>query len=134
MPVFHYGAQREMPLDIGLLDDAARYPAEPDARVPTLIFAGRHDDAVPLTAVEHFVRARPERDLLVLDSGHELTDVLEPMWERTVVFLRTLGVIRKAPRAMLERLDTLDLEAVPNLAPDNHLQLPRARERLRALA
>jgi pimeloyl-ACP methyl ester carboxylesterase len=87
MPVFHYGEQRELPLAIDLLDDARRHPDEPDPPAPALIFAGRNDDTVPLAAVEHFAAARPGRELVVLDSGHELTDVLEPMWQRTQAFL-----------------------------------------------
>lgn len=89
--VFHYGRDRNEPLSIALLDDARRYPGVPDPRVPTLVFAGRHDDAVPLDAVERFAAARPERELVVYDSGHELTDVLEPMWDRTRAFLQQLS-------------------------------------------
>jgi pimeloyl-ACP methyl ester carboxylesterase len=90
-PIFHYGRGREEPLAIDFLDDAAAYPAEPDPRCPTLVFAGRRDDTVPLASVEHFAAARPERELVVLDAGHELTEVLEPMWERTLAFLRAVG-------------------------------------------
>jgi uncharacterized protein len=92
-PVFHYGLGHEVPLAIDILDDARRWPEEPDPAAPALVFAGRHDDAVPLAAVEHFAAARAGRDLVVLDSGHELTDVLEPMWERTLPFLRGLGAV-----------------------------------------
>jgi pimeloyl-ACP methyl ester carboxylesterase len=92
-PVFHHGVGREVPLAIDLLEDAGRYPAEPQPAAPTLVFAGRHDDAVPLDTVERFARARPGRELVVLDSRHELTDVLEPMWERTAAFLQPLGVL-----------------------------------------
>jgi hypothetical protein len=91
-PVFHYGRGHEVPLDIGILDDARAYPDEPDPTAPALVFAGRRDDAVPLAAVEHFTAARPGRELVVCDAGHELTEVLEPMWERTLAFLRRLGV------------------------------------------
>ena len=91
LPVFHYGLGREVPLDVGLLDDGRRYPEEPDPDVPTLVLAGRHDDTVPLAAVEHFAAARAGRKLIVYDSGHELTDVLEPMWERTQRFLARVG-------------------------------------------
>jgi pimeloyl-ACP methyl ester carboxylesterase len=93
MPVFHYGEERELPLSVDLLDDARRHPEEPDPRAPALVFAGRNDDTVPLAAVEHFAAARRGRELVVLDSGHELTDVLEPMWERTSAFLRRFGVV-----------------------------------------
>ena len=90
-PVFHYGRGRDEPLAIGFLDDADTYPAEPDPHCPALVFAGRHDETVPLASAEHFARARPERELVVLDAGHELTEVLEPMWVRTLAFLRVLG-------------------------------------------
>ena len=91
MPVFHYGLGRELPLAITLLDDAHRHPEEPDPPCPALVLAGRHDDAVPLAAVEHFAAGRPGRELVVYDAGHELTEVLEPMWERTAAFLAGLG-------------------------------------------
>jgi hypothetical protein len=92
MPVFHYGRGREEPLSIALLDDAARYPAEPDPRCPALVFAGRRDEAVPLASVEHFAAAAPGRRLLVFDAGHELTEVMEPMWRETRAFLAGLGI------------------------------------------
>jgi pimeloyl-ACP methyl ester carboxylesterase len=93
MPVFHYGEERELPLAIDLLDDARQHPEEPDPPTPALVFAGRNDDTVPLASVEHFAATRPGRELVVLDSGHELTDVLEPMWERTQAFLRRFGIL-----------------------------------------
>jgi pimeloyl-ACP methyl ester carboxylesterase len=92
-PIYHYGRGREVPLAIDVLDDGRRHPEEPDPPAPALVFAGRHDDAVPLAAVEHFAGVRPGRELVVLDSGHELTDVLDAMWERTVSFLRRLGAV-----------------------------------------
>jgi uncharacterized protein len=89
-PVYHYGYGREVPLDIELLDDARRYPDQPDPDVPALIFAGRKDETVPLPDVQRFGALRPGRELVVLDAGHELTEVLEPMWERILPFLRRL--------------------------------------------
>jgi pimeloyl-ACP methyl ester carboxylesterase len=91
--VYHYGLRRELPLSIALLDEGSRHPAEPDPSAAALVFAGRHDESVPLPVVEHFTRGRTERELVVFDSGHELTDVLEPMWERTAGFLRRLGAL-----------------------------------------
>jgi pimeloyl-ACP methyl ester carboxylesterase len=93
LPVHHYGRGQKELLSVELLDDARRYPDEPDPGCPTLVFAGRHDASVPLAAVEHFARARAGRELVVFDAGHELTDVLEPMWERTAAFLRALGAL-----------------------------------------
>jgi hypothetical protein len=94
MPAHHYGRGTEVPLATDILDDGRRWPAEPDPPAPALCFAGRRDEAVPLASVERFARARPGRELVVFDSGHELTDVLEPMWERTLAFLRRLGALR----------------------------------------
>ena len=99
IPVHHYGHGHEVPLDIGLLDDARRYPGEPDPDVPALVFAGRDDDVVPLAVVERFGAERPGRELVVLDAGHELTEVLEPMWERTLPFLRRFGTPAGGPPA-----------------------------------
>jgi fermentation-respiration switch protein FrsA (DUF1100 family) len=92
MPVMHYGREREELLSVELLDDALRHPSEPDPRAPALVVAGRHDDAVPLASVEAFAAKRPERELVVYDAGHQLTEVLEPMWERIRVFLARFGV------------------------------------------
>jgi uncharacterized protein len=89
--VYHYGLGREVPLSVALIDEAGRHPAAPDPAAPALVFAGRRDESVPLASVERFTRDRSDRELVVFDSGHELTDVLEPMWERTQSFLRGLG-------------------------------------------
>jgi len=90
-PTLHYGTGREEPLSIALLDDAKQYPSEPAVGCPCLILAGRRDDAVPLEVVEHFAAAGPRRTLVRYDAGHELTEVLEPMWERTRDFLHRLA-------------------------------------------
>jgi uncharacterized protein len=89
--VYHYGRRREEPLAIGLLDDAYTYPAEPDPTCPTLILAGRHDEAVPLDAVTHFAHARPGREMISFDAGHELTEVLPALWQHTRAFLAKLS-------------------------------------------
>jgi pimeloyl-ACP methyl ester carboxylesterase len=91
-PIYHYGRDREEQLSIALLDDARAYPAEPDPTgCQALVFHGRRDDAVPLAAAEAFVDHRPAlRRLSMYDSGHELTDVLEPMWAESIGFLRGL--------------------------------------------
>lgn len=96
--VYHYGKSREEPLSIDLLDDAKSYPTQPDPRCPALIFAGRRDDAVPLEVVERFAEAGPDRSLVVLDASHELTEVLEPMWQLTHGFLASLGAAPASER------------------------------------
>ena len=98
MTVMHYGTGREEPLAYDLIADARRHPDEPDPSCPALVFAGRHDDTVPLDGVAAFAARRPAtRELVVLDAGHEMTEVMEPMWERTAAFLRRIGALG-APR------------------------------------
>jgi pimeloyl-ACP methyl ester carboxylesterase len=95
LPVYHYALRREVPLSIALIDEAVDFEAEPDPACPALVLHGRRDDAVPLATGEAFVARRPDRRrLVVYDAGHELTEVLEPMWTETIAFLDDL-----APRA-----------------------------------
>jgi pimeloyl-ACP methyl ester carboxylesterase len=94
MPVMHYGSGREEPLAFDLIADARRYPETPDPPCPALVFAGRRDDTVPFDGIAAFAALRPAlRELVVLDAGHEMTEVVEAMWERTAGFLRRLGVL-----------------------------------------
>jgi pimeloyl-ACP methyl ester carboxylesterase len=94
MPVMHYGRECQELLSVELLSDARRHPDEPDPTAPTLVIAGRFDDAVPLASVEAFAARRPQRELVVYDAGHQLTEVLEPMWERMRIFLTRFGIGR----------------------------------------
>ena len=88
MPVYHYGEQRERLLSVGLIDDAHGYEGFPDVRQPTLIFHGEHDDIVPVGDSLAFASSRPHVAVEVLDSDHELGNVLEHMGKRTLEFLK----------------------------------------------
>ena len=85
--VYHYGYKEERELSYGLIEDAQRYENEPDFRQPVLVLHGVHDPVVPIGLSEEFARAHPAVTLLKFDSGHELTDVLEPMWGAVEKFL-----------------------------------------------
>jgi uncharacterized protein len=85
--VFHYGQGRNMPLGFQLLQDAQQYEDYPDVRQPCLIFHGIYDDVVPLQYSEEFAAGRPNVELRGMNSGHELTDVLDSMGERVENFL-----------------------------------------------
>lgn len=86
-PVFHYGENRMMRLGYQFLEDSSQYEDQPDARQPILIFHGTHDDVVPYVVSETFCESHPEARLHLMDSGHELTNVLYPMWEAVENFL-----------------------------------------------
>lgn len=89
--VFHYGLGRETALQVGLLKDAAKYEPKPHFAAPALIFHGNQDDVVPVDSSVQYSRAHPNVQLVRLDTGHELTDVLEIIWQRAKPFLLGVG-------------------------------------------
>lgn len=87
LPVFHYGVGAEMPIAYGLYEDALQYPEFPDFRQPALIFHGLGDDVVPVALSRQFAAGHANAALTEMDSGHELTNVLEEIVARSVDFL-----------------------------------------------
>jgi pimeloyl-ACP methyl ester carboxylesterase len=87
LEVFHYAEGRNRKLRYGLMKDAARYEDFPDFRQPALVFHGRCDDIVPVEYSQEFALGRSNVDLEVVDSGHDLLDVLDAIVPRAVAFL-----------------------------------------------
>lgn len=87
LSVFHYGDMRQRDLGYRFVTDAAAYPDYPHPDQPVLLLHGRGDDVVPLAHSERFAALRPNRKLVVFDSGHELTDVLPALWQESKNFL-----------------------------------------------
>jgi pimeloyl-ACP methyl ester carboxylesterase len=87
LEVYHYAEGRNRNLRYGLIEDASQYEDFPDVRQPVLIFHGRHDDVVPVAYSEAFAATRPNVKLEILDSGHDLLDVLERIAGEAVDFL-----------------------------------------------
>jgi pimeloyl-ACP methyl ester carboxylesterase len=87
MDVFHYGENRTVPLASGLIDDACLYPDYPDVRQPALLFHGRHDDVVPPEFSTAFAAGHPAARLELLDSGHDLLNVLNDLAPKIAAFL-----------------------------------------------
>jgi uncharacterized protein len=85
--VFHYAAGRELPLGYEFLEDASHFEPFPDFCQPALIFHGNHDPVVPVIYSSKFVEAHANARLVRLESGHELTDVLDAIWRRSQRFL-----------------------------------------------
>jgi uncharacterized protein len=86
-PVFHYGEGRERRLGYQFVEDAAQYEDEPDFAQPALILHGTRDDVVPAAISTDYASRRPGVRLALLESGHELTDVLDRMWVEVADFL-----------------------------------------------
>ncbi len=87
LPVFHYGDGRTRQLGYQLAEDAAGYPDFPNFTQPALIFHGARDTVVPSSLSEQFAQQHANASLKILDSDHELIDVLEPMWVEMKRFL-----------------------------------------------
>jgi len=87
MEVFHYGENRTRSLSYALLEDGAHYEDYPDFHQPALIFHGAGDDVVPARYSEEFAATHPNASLEVLDSGHELLNVLDYMAPKLERFL-----------------------------------------------
>lgn len=84
---YHYAFQGERRLGYRFVEDAAQYEDEPDFKQPALILHGRRDDVVPAEVSQRFVERHPNAQLRLVDSGHELTDVMETLWTETARFL-----------------------------------------------
>lgn len=87
LEMYHYGLKRSCRLGSQLLDDGLRYEDYPDVRDVTLVIHGTRDEVVDPRWSEEFARARPNVTLRFLDSGHELLDVLDLIWDEVVTFL-----------------------------------------------
>ena len=87
IPVFHYGYQEDRPLGYQILEDAQKYEDEPEFQQPALVLHGIHDEVVPVGISKSYAARYANVSLRLFDSGHELTNVLEDLWEETLRFL-----------------------------------------------
>ena len=87
LDVYHYAEKRQRRLSYGLIEDSLRYPEFPDFQQPALIFHGIHDTVVPAELSAEFARSHRNARLRLLDSDHELLNVLDVIWQETGPFL-----------------------------------------------
>ncbi|HXP83329.1 MAG TPA: YqiA/YcfP family alpha/beta fold hydrolase [Bryobacteraceae bacterium] len=92
LPFFHYAFQDERLLGYRFVEDAAQYPDEPNFPQPALILHGTRDTVVPAAMSQEYAESHPNVQLRLYDSAHELTDVLEPMWNEVARFVGISGV------------------------------------------
>ena len=85
--VFHYGEGRRVPLGYQLIEDAAQYEDYPDVTQPVLIFHGANDASVPADYSFTFAEKHPQAKLHLINSDHELLNVLDDMWIETRALL-----------------------------------------------
>jgi pimeloyl-ACP methyl ester carboxylesterase len=80
LPLYHYGDKMERRVGYALLEDATQYEDYPEIPQPALLFHGRNDDVVPVEYSEEFAARHPRVKLRVMESGHELLNVLDELW------------------------------------------------------
>ncbi|MBE9185721.1 prolyl oligopeptidase family serine peptidase [Microcoleus sp. LEGE 07076] len=82
LPVYHYGEQRDLPLNYRFVAEMGKYPEEKLMRsVPTLILHGKHDTIIPIQASRSFAEHRPWVQLIELEGDHSLGNVVGEIWE-----------------------------------------------------
>ncbi len=84
---YHYGYKADRPLGYRFVEDSVQYEDAPDFGQPALVFHGLRDDVVPAEVSRRYAAGHANVELRLVDSGHELTDVLEELWEQTATFL-----------------------------------------------
>ncbi len=87
MRMMHYGMGREAEIGWTLMENGLQFPAEPQPVHEALVFHGLSDDVVPVDAARRWCAGHDGRRLVVYEDGHELGEVLEPMWDETRAFL-----------------------------------------------
>jgi uncharacterized protein len=90
LETMHFASNRKRRIGWQFFEDAGRYPALPEVRVPALCLAGTRDETVPFADVEAFVARTPTARLVALDDGHELALSLDRIFEEARAFLRPL--------------------------------------------
>lgn len=85
--VYHFGEKQVRRIGYGLIEDGLQYEEFPDVRRPALVIHGRRDEAVDHRLSVRFAEGRPNCELVLYDSDHQLLDVLDPMWGRTQEFV-----------------------------------------------
>jgi pimeloyl-ACP methyl ester carboxylesterase len=85
--VFHYGQNRQARVSYNLIADGLQYEEFPYVQCPALVIHGIRDESVDYKLSTRFCEGRPNAELVLYDSDHQLLDKLDPMWERVSKFL-----------------------------------------------
>ncbi len=85
---YHYGLKRKVNLHFQFFVDAQNYSEEKLTRsLPILIFHGIHDQVVPASLSEEFMKRRSQVTLKLLNDDHALGNDLDSIWQDTKQFL-----------------------------------------------
>ena len=87
LPVFHHSEGREADVGYQLIEDARKFEDYPKFPQPVLIFHGKNDTVVPPGHSVTFSERHPHTTLRLMESDHQLLNVLNDMWMETEAFL-----------------------------------------------
>jgi pimeloyl-ACP methyl ester carboxylesterase len=87
LETYHYGEQRMRRVSYRLCEDAEQYPVFPHVTQAALVFHGSKDEVIPPAYSHQFADGRPNVQLRILDSGHELLEGLEEICREAFEFL-----------------------------------------------
>ena len=85
--IYHYVLKRPCRLGYQIVEDGLGYEDYPEVVDPTLIIHGARDETVDPRYSKEFAADRPNIDLHLLDSDHQLLDVLDEIWNLVDTFL-----------------------------------------------
>lgn len=88
--VFHFAHLREMPIGYQLIDDARNHEPFPRVGSPVLVMQGLQDPVVPHALVETWARGLPQATYVPYETGHEMTDLTDVLFERARAFLASV--------------------------------------------
>lgn len=94
--VTDYTTNQPARVDFGFITDVAAVdPPDtfPDVRVPTLIFHGVHDDAVPVDHSRRFAAGKSHVTLVELDDGHDLAASVPRILAETTTWLEARALL-----------------------------------------
>lgn len=85
--VYHYGYKEKRRLHYGAHEDTIAYDSfGVSLDLPILIYHGTRDEVVDYHQSMRFAENRPNVQLHLVDSDHELLDQVEMVWESAVAF------------------------------------------------
>jgi uncharacterized protein len=86
-PFFNYAVGGEKQVHYGLFEDLQAYDSYVlHLDLPIMIFHGEHDETVEVEQSQRFASTRPNVDLRVVDSDHQLLDQTDTMWAAMIAF------------------------------------------------
>ena len=85
---FNYAQNADAAVHYAFFEDVRQHSRNDlNVTIPTLIFHGIHDDTVPAAQSTHFAAPRPNVDLRLLESDHQLLDQVDTIWAGMREFL-----------------------------------------------